>query len=299
MKGVVIAALLLAVGTPLGRDVRASGYELLVSYPHQVVVIDPNQPDDTGVIPVNGTAEASHLLRDKGVLFLHMPDVNELAVVNVAPFSPDRYQVLASYRSPELGRRGLRFVASGLKIYLARGREAVAILDPATLIARLGLYTFDFLPLVFQDQVIMRQGIFSLQAGQLSYEDPRPRPGALHVPVFVRLGDRPLELLAAPARDRLYLSATRPDATGAILELDSEKREVIHQIVTPWPITSMSWLDNGELAVLSASRRRLGVYDLARRRWARIWTPAVAGTPVRLLPTGMPPAGGPAPEDEP
>lgn len=283
----------------LSKAVRASDYDILVGYPNGVAVIDPNQTDDWGLIPMTGNVEAAAHLRDRNVLLLHAPNVAELSVVDIEPFSPSRYQVLASYRSPELGRRGMRFVRSGTRVYLASGRTAVAILDPKTLLAKLGLYTFDFLPLVYTngEQSVLSAGIFTLKDGQLTYEDPRPT-GGISAPVYVRLSQRPLQMLADTVASKLYLSASKPDGTGLVFVVDAATRQVTQEIQVPWPITSMAWLDNGELAVLSGPRRRLGIWDTKLDKWARVWTPKVPGIPTRLLPVGKPPEVAPPPPEE-
>lgn len=294
-----LAASLATPAWGLSKTVRASGYDLLVSYPTGVAVIDPNQTDDWGLIPMSGNVEAAAHLRDRDVLLLHAPNVGELSVVDLQPFSPSRYQVLASYRSPELGRRGMRFVRSGTRVYLASGRTAVAILDPQTLLAKLGLYTFDFLPLVYAtgDQSILSQGIFTLKDGQLTYEDPRPK-GGISAPVYVRLSQRPIEMLTDTVSSKLYLSASKPDGTGVVFVVDATTRTVAQEIPVPWPITSMAWLDNGELALLSGPRRRLAIYDTKLNRWARVWSPQIPGMPSRLLPVGKPPEVAPPPLEE-
>lgn len=295
-------ALILGLALPgwaLPKSVRASGYDILVGYPNGVAVIDPNQTDDWGLIPMTGNVEAAAHLRDRDVLLLHAPNVSELSIVDVQPFSPSRYQVLASYRSPELGRRGMRFVRSGTRVYLAAGNTAVAILDPKTLLVKLGLYTFDFLPLVYTngEQSVLSQGIFTLKDGQLTYEDPRPK-GGISAPMYVRLGQRPLQMLADTIASRLYLSASKPDGTGVVFVVDAATRHVAQEIPVPWPITSMAWLDNGELAVLSGPRRRLGIWDTKLNKWARVWSPQIPGIPTRLLPVGKPPEVAPPPPEE-
>ncbi len=303
MKRLALAALVaLSVAAPawgLSKSVRASGYDILVGYPTGVAVIDPNQTDDWGLIPMTGNVEAAAHLRERDVLLLHAPNVGELTVVDIQPFSASRYQVLASYRSPELYRRGMRFVQSGTRVYLASGRTAVAILDPKTLLAKLGTYTFDFLPLVYATgaQAVLPQGIFMLKDGQLTYEDPRPK-GGISAPVYVRLSQRPLEMLADTVASKLYLSASKPDGTGVVFVVDAETRQVAQEIPVPWPITSMAWLDNGELAVLSGPRRRLALYDTKLNKWARVWSPQIPGIPRRLLPVGRPPEVAPPPPEE-
>lgn len=265
-----------------------AGREVLVSYPQAVAVIDLDAPDDWGTIPVGGTVEAAAFVREQAVLLLHSPARQELAVVDVRRYSPTRYQVLASYRSPELSRRGMRFVASASRYYLASGRTAVAVVDPRTLLAKLGVYTFDFLPMVDDtaQHVTLPEGFFALKDGQLTVEDPLA--GGLPVPQFVRLSDRPRELLADPSRSRLYLTANRPGGTGALLVLDARARTVVHALNVPWPITSMAWLEDGSIGLLSAQHRMLAVYDPLKDRWTRVWSPKVPGTPLRLLALGEP-----------
>lgn len=295
----LVASSLAAPAWGLSKTIRASDYDLLVSYPDGVAVIDPNQTDDWGLIPMKGSVEAAVHLRDRDVLLMHAPAVGELSVVDMQPFSPSRYQVLASYRSPELYRRGMRFVRSGARVYLAAGRTAVAILDPKTLLAKLGLYTFDFLPLVYASgmESVLSSGIFTLKDGQLTYEDPRPK-GGIPAPVYVRLSQRPLEMLADTVASKLYLSASKPDGTGVVFVVDAPTRTVAQEIPVPWPITSMAWLDNGELALLSGPRRQLAIYDTKLNRWARVWSPKIPGRPMRLLPVGRPPEVPPPPPEE-
>lgn len=303
MRRLALAALLAAaLSMPawgLSETIRASSYDILVGYPHGVAVIDPNQTDDWGLIPMPGTVEAAAHLRDRQVLLMHSPDVGELAIVDVEPYSPSRYQVLARYQSPELKRRGMRFVRSGTRVYLAIGQTAVAIVDPKTLLAKLGLYTFDFLPLVYAsgEQSVLAQGLFTLKDGQLTYEDPRPK-GGVSAPVYIRLSQRPLQMLADTVASKLYLSASKPDGTGLVFVVDAATRRVERELPVPWPITSIAWLDNGELALLSAPRKRLAVYDTKLDRWARVWSPKIPGLPTRLLPVGRPPEIAPPPPEE-
>ncbi|MNY02895.1 hypothetical protein D3C86_1354860 [compost metagenome] len=268
--------------------VPTTGREVLITYPQALAVVNLDAPDDWGLVPIGGTVEAAAYVREQSVLLLHSPARQELAVVDARRFSPTRYQVLASYRSPELSRRGMRFVAVANRFYLASGRTAVAVVDPRTLLAKLGVYTYDFLPVVDDtaQHVTMAEGYFALKDGQLTVEDPRA--GGVPVPQFVRLSDRPQELLADPSRSRLYLAANRPGGTGALLVLDARTRAVIHELAVSWPITSMTWLEGGAIGFLSAARPLIAVYDPAKDRWATILSPKVPGKPLRLLALGEP-----------
>lgn len=302
----LFAVWLALVAMPALASPRPSGSEILVGYPHETVVINPDQADDWGLLPVSGTVEAAAYLQDRHLLFLHMPDVRQLAVVDVTPFSTTRYQVLASYQSPELGRKGLQFVQSGTRIYLASGRTAVAIVDPQSLLAKLGLYSFDFLPLLDSqgDEAMLAGGVFTLKDGQLTVETPSNQEMGVHAPVFVRLSARPLQMLSDPVRSLLYLSASRPDGTGALLVVDAKTQQMTREVSVPWPITSLSWLDDGDLCLLSGPRRRLALYDPARDRFTRIWSSGPPGLPTRLLSAGAPaqasaPASSPMNEEGP
>lgn len=273
----------------LAAQAAPSTAPLVVSYPRTVLVVDPAEMDDVGVIPVDGTVEAGCLLSDPPLLLMHAPDAQALHMVDVTPLSVSRFQVVASYQSPELARHGLRFVQSGLRVYLAAGSEAVAIIDPKSLLVKLGAQSIDFLPLVADAHVVMPQGLFSLVDGQLTFEDPLPR-GGISAPVFIPLADRPLELLTDPAHGKLYLSVAKADGAGGIVVLDAASRSIIQEIPVPWPITSMVWRKSDQLAVLSAARKRLGLYDLTTRRWMRIWSPTVPGNPLKLLAVESAPA---------
>lgn len=292
MRGLLLAAALALLATSRGAAAAPSpspaGREILVCYPQALAVIDLDAPDDWGTVPVGGAVEAATFVREHGVLLLHSPARQELSVVDARRYSPTRYQVLASYRSPELSRRGMRFVASGNRYYLASGRTAVAVLDPRTLLAKLGVYSFDFLPMVddTSQHATLSEGFFALKDGQLTVEDPRS--GGLPVPEFIRLSDRPKELLADPARSRLYLTASRQGGKGALLVLDARTRTVVHDLTVQWPITSMAWLDDGSIGLLSSQRRMLAVYDPQGDRWVRVWSPKIPGTPLRLLALGEP-----------
>ncbi|HEY9899686.1 MAG TPA: hypothetical protein V6D00_10940, partial [Pantanalinema sp.] len=277
-----LGLLLAATGATAAPTPSPSGREILVRYPQALSVVDLEAADDWGLVPLSGTVEAAVFVREQAVLLLHSPARQELSVVDARRYSPTRYQVLASYRSPELSRRGMRFVASASRYYLAAGRTAVAVVDPRTLLAKLGVYTFDFLPMVDDtaQHVALDEGFFALRNGQLSVEDPR---SGMPAPQFVRLTDRPLELLADPSRSRLYLSASRPGGTGALLVLDARTRSVVHELNVSWPITSMAWLEDGAIGLLSAPRRLVAVYDPLKDRWGRVFSLKAPGTPLGLL----------------
>lgn len=278
----ILAAGFLWHGAAQPAHAAPSVTPLVLSYPRTVLVLDPAQADDVGSLPVEGTVEAACLLSDRSLLIMHAPDAQALHLVDVTPLSSSRFQVLASYHSPELARRSLRFVQSGLRVYLAAGSTAVAIIDPKSYLVKLGAHAIDFLPLVADANVVMPQGLFSLVDGQLSFENPQQR-GGVSAPVFIPLADRPLELLPDPANGRLCVSVSKADGSGGIVVLDASSRRVVQEIPVPWPITSMVWRKQDQLAVLSAARKRLGLYDLSTQRWMRIWSPSVPGKPLKLL----------------
>lgn len=261
---------------------------LVVAYPHQVAVIDPAEADDVGILPMKGTPDAAYFLPERSLLFLHSPDTEALDIVDTRRYSPSRFQVLASYHSIELARPGLRFVQFGSLVYLAARTTAIAIVDPVSLLAKLGEQSCDFLPMIFSNHAVLPVGIFSLQDGQLAYEDSMPHLG-VSAPMFIPLSGHPHTLLADGLRNKLYLSVAEPDGTGAIDVVDAASRSLSQVIPVPWPLKSLVWRDDHELAILSATHRRLGIYDLASQRWERIWSPKIPGKPLRLLEVGCPP----------
>jgi hypothetical protein len=272
---------------------------VLVVYPDRMVVIDPASPDDWGSIPVQGTAHSAIWLMERHLLLVHLPGKKAMAVIDTRPDSVTRYRAIATYHSPEFADTSLRFALSGGRVYLAREREAVLIFDPPTLLAKIGLYAVDFLPLVYSSatRVILADRIVALEAGQLTVESTRPRRGEVAAPRFIRLPYRPTGLLTHRDGGPLLLSCRADDGTGRLLALDTETLDISQEIAVPHAITSMAWLDDGRLCILSATEGQLAILDLKTWRWARIWKPAIPGTPIRLLTAAAPLATAPEHDD--
>lgn len=276
---------------PPVRTGAVGASDVLAVYPDRIVVIDPASPDDWGVIPVQGMVHSAVWLMERHLLLVHLPEQKSMAVIDTRPGSVTRYRAIASYHAPEFADTALRFAISGGRVYLARDRQAVLIFDPGSLLAKIGLYAVDFLPVVYSTatRVILSDKILALEEGQFTVEWTRPRPGEVAAPRYVRLPYRPIGLLSHREGGMVYLSCRADDGTGRILALDSETLEVAREIAVPHAITSMAWLDDGRLCILSAKESRFAILDLKSWRWARVWTPKIPGRPVRLLSAAPPP----------
>lgn len=260
----------------------AEAAELIVSYPGKLAVVNADAPDDWGLVPLSGTVEAACMVPGYGQLLVHMPTRGELAVVDVRPAAPTRYQVLASFRARELFYKGLRFVQSGGTVYLAHGRRAHAVYKPQKLMAKLGLYTYDFLPVVHSSaqHAYLPQGVFTLEKGQLSFENPRTPPGVAPVFEYVRLPHRPTGMLVRSGK--LMLSLEASDGSGRLVALDPASRRITREWSLEDPVSSMAWLDDGQLGVLSGDR--LALLDTRTGAWVRRWASPVPGHPIAVLP---------------
>ncbi len=285
------AAMASTVATASPRSGAMGTSNVLAVYPDRMVVIDPSSPDDWGVIPVPGMVHSAIWLMERHLLLVHLPAQRAMAVIDVRPDSVTRYRAVATYHSPEFADVSLRFALSGGRVYLARDRTAVVIFDPASLVAKIGLYAVDFLPLVYSSatRAILSDRIVSLDEGQLTVESTRPRAGELAAPRFVRLPYRPVGMLPQRAGGMLFLSCRADDGSGRILVLDPGTLEIVEEVPVPHDITSMAWLDDGRLCVLSARESRFAILELATWTWSRVWTPAIPGRPIRLLSAASPP----------
>lgn len=265
--------------------------DVLAVYPDRVVVIDPSHPDDWGVIPVKGAVHSALWLMERHLLLLHLPDQKTLAVIDTRPGSTQRYTAIATYQAPEFADRSLRFAISSGRVYLARNRQAVLIFDPKSLLAKIGLYAVDFLPVVYTTatRAILPDRIIALERGQLTVEWTRPRPGEVAAPRYIRLPYRPTGMLAHRQGGLIYLSCRADDGTGRILAFDAETLEVVHEEPVPTDITSMAWLDDGRLCILSAPENRFAILDVRSWTWTRVWFPEIPGRPLRLLSAAPPP----------
>lgn len=265
--------------------------DVLAVYPDKIVVIDPSSPDDWGVIPVQGMVHSALWLMERHLLLVHLPAQKAMAVIDTRPGSVTRYRAIATYHAPEFSDTRLKFAVSGGRVYLARNRQAVLIFDPGSLLAKIGLYAVDFLPVVYSTatRAILSDRILALEEGQLTVEWTRPRPGEVAAPRYVRLPHRPTGMLSHREGSWVYLSARANDGTGRVLVLDTSSLEVVHEIPVPHAITSMAWLDDGRLCLLSAKESRFAILDVKTWDWARVWTPKIPGTPIRLLSAAPPP----------
>lgn len=272
--------------------------DVLAVYPDRIVVINPVSPDDWGAIPLQGTVHSALWLMERHLLLVHLPEQKTMAVIDTRPDSIKRYRAIASYQSPEFADAGLRFALSGGRVYLVRDRQAVVIFDPQSLLAKIGLYAVDFLPVVYSTatRVILSDRIVALEHGQLTVESTRPRPGEVAAPRYVRLPYRPTAMLPQREGGLLFLSGRADDGSGRIVALDARTMEPAQEIAFPHAITSMAWLDDGRLCVLSADEGRFAILDLQTWRWSRVWAPKIPGRPLRLLSAAPPPALGGSPE---
>ena len=279
-----------SVGTALRPGVVGTS-DVLAVYPDRIVVIDPSSPDDWGVIPVQGMVHSAVWLMERHLLLIHLPEQKAMAVIDTRPGSVTRYRAIATYHAPEFSDTRLKFAVSGGRVYLARNRQAVLIFDPGSLLAKIGLYAVDFLPVVYSTatRAILSDRILALEEGQLTVEWTRPRPGEVAAPRYVRLPYRPTGMLSHREGSWVYLSARADDGTGRVLVLDTRSLEVVHEIPVPHAITSMAWLDDGRLCLLSAKESRFAILDVKTWDWARVWTPKIPGTPIRLLSAAPPP----------
>mgnify|MGYP001488286425 CR=1 FL=1 len=276
---------------PPARTPALGSSDVLAVYPDRIVVIDPSSPDDWGVIPVKGMVHSAIWLMERHLLLVHLPEQKTMAVIDTRPGSVTRYTAIASYQAPEFADASLRFAVSSGRVYLARDHQAVLIFDPKSLLAKIGLYSVDFLPVVYSTltRVILSDRILALEEGQLTVEWTRPRPGEVAAPRYVRLPYRPTGMLSHREGGLVFLSCRADDGSGRILALNAETLEVVREVTVPHAITSMAWLDDGRLCVLSAAQSRFAILDVKAGTWTRVWTPKIPGRPVRLLSAAPPP----------
>lgn len=284
------AAASASVGTAMRAGMVGTS-DVLAVYPDRMVVIDPSSPDDWGVIPVQGMVHSALWLMERHLLLVHLPDQKAMAVIDTRPGSVTRYRAIATYHSPEFSDTRLKFAISAGRVYLARGHQAVLIFDPGSLLAKIGLYAVDFLPVVYSTatRAILSDRILALEEGQLTVEWTRPRPGEVAAPRYVRLPYRPTGMLPHREGGWVFLSGRADDGSGRLLVLDTRTLEVAHELAVPHAITSMAWLDDGRLCLLSAKESRFAILDVKSWTWARVWTPKIPGTPIRLLSAAPPP----------
>ena len=189
--GAVLPAGAAATGSVLASSPRAGlvgASDVLAVYPDRIVVIDPSSPDDWGMIPVQGMVHSAIWLMERHLLLAHLPEQKAMVVIDTRPGSVSRYRAIATYHSPEFADASLKFAISGGRVYLARNHQAVLIFDPRSLLAKIGLYAVDFLPVVYSTatRAILSDRILSLEEGQLTVEWTRPRPGEVAAPRYVR-----------------------------------------------------------------------------------------------------------------
>lgn len=292
--GAALPAGAAATGSVLASSPRAGlvgASDVLAVYPDRIVVIDPSSPDDWGMIPVQGMVHSAIWLMERHLLLAHLPEQKAMVVIDTRPGSVSRYRAIATYHSPEFADASLKFAISGGRVYLARNHQAVLIFDPRSLLAKIGLYAVDFLPVVYSTatRAILSDRILSLEEGQLTVEWTRPRPGEVAAPRYVRLPYRPTGMLPHREGSMIYLSSRADDGSGRLLALDGETLDVVREIAVPHGITSMAWLDDGRLCILSAKESRFAILDLKTWAWTRVWKPKVPGTPIRLLSAAPPP----------
>lgn len=255
-----------------------SDKEVLLVYPDRLLVIDSQQPDDGGPIPQPGKVEQFLLVRSRPLLVLSIPSKATLNILDVRPFSPTKFQVLASYQSPELGQKGLSLVESLNKVYLLKDRMVVARLDLDFLRLELELSKYESLPLFSKMSQIQQSEsgrLFYLEGGDLLYEETRPP--TLPAPRPIPLESRPVDLLLDG--DRLFVL----ESQGKLKRFDAKTLDLQQELSLGKEANSMAFLRSDRLAVL-ASDGTLFILDTRSWRWIRQWKPDPKRSPLRLLP---------------
>lgn len=252
--------------------------EVLLVYPDRLLVIDSQQPDDGGPIPQPGKVEHFLLVRSRPLLVLSIPSKATLNVLDVRPFSPTKFQVLASYQSPELGQKGLSLVECLNKVYLLKDRQVIARLDLDFLRLELEISKYESLPLFSKMSQIQQSEsgrLFYLEGGDLLYEETRPP--TLPAPRPIPLESRPVDLLLDG--DRLFVL----ESQGKLKRFDAKTLELSQELSLGRAANSMAFLTGDRIAVL-ASDGTLFILDTTSWRWTRQWKPNQKQSPLRLLP---------------
>ncbi|HBN08417.1 MAG TPA: hypothetical protein DD435_07140 [Cyanobacteria bacterium UBA8530] len=251
--------------------------DLLLLYPDRLLVV---QGDSLGEIPLHGRVKGFLLVKFRPLLVLHLPDQGTLAVVNVRPFSPTKYQVLASYSSSELSQEGLELVESLQKIYLVKDRTVVAKLDLDGLRLELEVSKYDTLPISpLPSRILSTEGgrLFYLDGGNLFYEETRPP--TLPAPRPIPLENRPVDLLQ---KGKNLLILERGQGQGKLTILDTESLFVLREFPIEGTPNSMAFSGEGKIAVL-LDDGWLWLLDENEGKWTKKWKPKSLRSPLRLL----------------
>lgn len=268
---------------------------VIVAMPDRLQVLDTADPDTSGAIPLPGRAEAALYVPSREVLVVHMPGAAAISLVDLKPFSPNQYQAFRTFRAPELASYDLGIEEIAGKVLLGYAKTAIAVLDIATWKLEVGFDRPESIPFPFSNSKILYLpgGVFTLKDGQVLFEEiRRDSQGRAATPVSLPFRYQPTAMVAEPAGRHLYVAQGNPAGKGCLTALATETREIRHELLTPGALSSVVWVDDRTLAVLSGSH--LGLVDVHAwklKRWFKMNLPG--GTPVRLLPSYTPRAPEP------
>ncbi len=263
---------------------------VIVAMPDRLQVLDTGHPDTYGAIPLPGRAEAALYLRNQQVLVVHMPGAGAMSLVDLKEFSPNRYQAFQTIRAPELAAYDLGIEEIAGKVLLGYAKTAIAVLDIGTWKLELGFDRPESIPFPFSTAKVLYlpPGVFTLKDGQVTFEDLRRNyMGHAATPRSLPLRHQPKAMVAGPVGRHLYIAQGSQNGKGALADIDTDTRNVVREITTPGPLTSVVWVDDRTLAVLSG--HNLGLVDIHKWKltnWFRMNLPG--GTPQRLLPAHTP-----------
>jgi KDO2-lipid IV(A) lauroyltransferase len=283
----LLAAALLLIGCLAQPAVATAFKPVILTMPDKLIVLDTAHPDTHGAIPLKGRAEAALFLPSRQVLVVHMPAQSALALVDLQPFSPHQYQVFKTFKAPELGAYDLGIEEVAGKVLLGFGRTPIAELEIATWKLEVGFDRPDSIPFPFSTTRLfyLPSGIFTLKDGEVLFESiARNSHWRAATPLSIRFRYRPTAMVPGPVGRHLYVAQAGEAGKGALADVETETRLIKREMQSSGPLTSVVWIDDRHLAVLSG--HHLGVVDVARwkmNQWFKIEAPG--GKPLQLLPS--------------
>ncbi|MBU6427881.1 MAG: lysophospholipid acyltransferase family protein [Cyanobacteria bacterium REEB65] len=274
----------------LGRSGFAQGLDrpLLAAYGHRLEVLDVGQLATHGAVPLPGPADASLFLPDRQLLIVHIPSQAEVALVDLQPMSPTRFEIVRSFHAPEFGAYDLSFEKAGGDVLLGYGKTVVAHFRTQDWSDEVGYDRPDEIPYPFSggSTLYSPSGIYTLSRGELDFEDTHPDiSGAAATSWPVSLSGRPLAMVADQTGERLFVGEGTAAGSGLLAILDASSHRVVREVPCGHALTSLAWVDRGTLAALGGSA--IGLFDTRSLAFSRWLEPHLrGGPPARLLPSG-------------
>ena len=261
----------------------ATGTEVLLTTDRGLATLSPDRMDDLGEVPVPGPVTAAVRPGDNPVLVVHVPSHSWLGVLDLSRFGEHRFRVISEYKAPELDRRA-RFVRAGPRWHLSDGNLAIAVFDSSNLSIELGQYAADFLPVVAPGGIRLpsKTGWFVLERGQVTIETTEPRTGHPRGPRQITLDEEPTAMVIAADGRHIWIGSRALDGTGQLSTLDTRSLKVVNSVKTAWSVTHLAWAEDGTLAVLGQSARKVGIFDVKRQTF--LW---VRSVPTAIRATGL------------